>query len=110
MKIDQKILDLVKQRLVEAYDPLAIYLFGSHAWGTPTDDSDLYLLVVIPDDQTLERPYSLKGQMALSGLDIAKDLVVVKRENFRRQANHVATLYHKIKHEASNLYLRDETL
>ena len=110
MKIDQKTLDLVKDRLMEAYDPLAIYLFGSHAWGTPTDDSDLDLLVVIPDDRALERPYSLRGQMALSNLGIAKDLVVVKRESFHRQANHMATLYHKIKHEAISLYLRDGTV
>jgi predicted nucleotidyltransferase len=28
----------------------SIYLFGSHAYGTPTADSDFDLYVVIPDD------------------------------------------------------------
>ncbi len=37
----------VKNRLVRAYNPLTIYLFGSYAWGTPTEDSDLDLVIVV---------------------------------------------------------------
>ena len=43
--IKREVIDEVKNRLVKAYDPLAIYLFGSYAWGTPTEDSDLELLI-----------------------------------------------------------------
>ena len=38
--IDQKELSLIVDRLVDVYHPLRIYLFGSHAWGTPSDESD----------------------------------------------------------------------
>jgi UTP:GlnB (protein PII) uridylyltransferase len=36
----------VVQRIVEGYAPDRIILFGSYAYGTPTEDSDLDLLVI----------------------------------------------------------------
>ena len=40
----------VVRRLVEAYQPERIYLFGSVASGDAGPDSDYDLLVVVPDD------------------------------------------------------------
>ncbi|WP_305045404.1 nucleotidyltransferase domain-containing protein [Geoalkalibacter sp.] len=43
----------VKTEIVErlkAIDPAKIILFGSHAWGDPTKDSDIDLYVVTKDD------------------------------------------------------------
>ena len=34
--------------LVQQFQPKRIVLFGSHAWGTPTPDSDVDLLVILP--------------------------------------------------------------
>lgn len=34
--------------IVREFAPLQIFLFGSHAYGTPTEDSDVDLLVVMP--------------------------------------------------------------
>jgi predicted nucleotidyltransferase len=34
--------------LVRQFHPKRIVLFGSHAWGTPTRDSDVDLLVILP--------------------------------------------------------------
>ena len=28
----------VKQKLIECYDPLKIYIFGSYAWGHPDEE------------------------------------------------------------------------
>jgi len=42
--ISQETIEEVKNRLVKTYDPISIYLFGSYAWGHPTEDSDLDLL------------------------------------------------------------------
>ena len=36
----------VTQRIVSTLNPEKIYLFGSHAWGTATPDSDIDLLVL----------------------------------------------------------------
>ena len=36
----------IVQRIVEGYAPDRIILFGSYAYGTPTEDSDLDLLII----------------------------------------------------------------
>lgn len=94
----------VVKRLVEVYHPLAIYLFGSYAWGKPNDDSDLDLLVVVEksDQRHYERP--VKGLLALFGLDISKDLLVSTRDEFSRNAKDQSSLYFKIKHDGKRLY------
>jgi predicted nucleotidyltransferase len=43
-------LEQIKQIILNAVKTDSIYLFGSHAYGTPTADSDFDLYVVIPDD------------------------------------------------------------
>lgn len=40
-------LDEVVERLREALDPVAVILYGSHAYGTPSEGSDVDLLVVV---------------------------------------------------------------
>ena len=49
--IKDKIIDEVVCRLVDVYHPVEIYLFGSYAWGKPTEESDLDLLVVIENSE-----------------------------------------------------------
>jgi predicted nucleotidyltransferase len=43
-------LEQIKQIILNAVNADSIYLFGSHAYGTPTADSDFDLYVVIPDN------------------------------------------------------------
>ena len=47
MKISDEIKDLCRQ-IVVAFNPQKIILFGSHAYGTPNENSDLDFLVVMP--------------------------------------------------------------
>jgi uncharacterized protein len=42
-----KIVEL-SQRIAQKFKPEQIILFGSYAYGTPTEDSDVDLLVVLP--------------------------------------------------------------
>jgi hypothetical protein len=54
---DPTLAELVR-RLVAAYEPEAVYLFGSRARGQPGPDSDYDLLVVVPDNAAPERKRS----------------------------------------------------
>jgi len=45
----KKELEIIKQGVLETVPAEAIYLFGSYAYGTPREDSDLDIFVVIPD-------------------------------------------------------------
>ena len=46
-----KIVELSRQ-IAREFDPERIILFGSHAYGTPGDDSDVDLLVIMPFEGT----------------------------------------------------------
>lgn len=46
IKAAKKILDNIVNRLRQDYEPEQIILFGSYAYGKPTDESDLDLLIV----------------------------------------------------------------
>ncbi|MCU0391337.1 MAG: nucleotidyltransferase domain-containing protein [Thermoflexibacter sp.] len=102
--ITQETIEIAKQRLVKAYNPLAIYLFGSYAWGTPDEESDLDLMIVVSDEAELERPESLKGHDVLIDLRVPVDILINKESTFLKRANHLSTLQHKIKNEAVKLY------
>ncbi len=98
------IIEVVKNRLAEVYKPKEIYLFGSYAWGTPGQQSDLDLLVVVNTSD--EKPYkrARKGIESLKGLKIAKDIIVYTADEFEELARDVSTLCHKIKKEGIKLY------
>jgi uncharacterized protein len=53
LPVTQEILDEIVRRLVAALDSEKIILFGSYAYGSPSDDSDVDLLVIM---QTTARP------------------------------------------------------
>jgi predicted nucleotidyltransferase len=92
------------QRLVEVYQPCAVYVFGSFAWGTPHENSDLDLLVVVDEIHSgikpNGRPYhpSVAGYHALFGLELPSDLLVLTRQEFDLQAKAHGSLMYRIKH------------
>ncbi|MBX9831308.1 nucleotidyltransferase domain-containing protein [Candidatus Babeliales bacterium] len=105
--ITPEIIEEVKKRLIEVYDPLTIYLFGSYAWGTPTEDSDLDLLVIIKDstEKPQARPYA--GMKALWGLNISKDLLIYTQEEFDSRTSDYTTLPYVVKKSGKVIYARD---
>lgn len=47
--VSQELLEEVVRRLVDQFQPEELILFGSYAWGTPTEGSDVGLLVIVSD-------------------------------------------------------------
>ncbi len=66
--IAREIINRAVKRLVQTYHPLKIYLFGSYAWGKPTEESDLDLLIVVDRSDQNEYQRSVAGHYALWGL------------------------------------------
>jgi predicted nucleotidyltransferase len=104
--IKQDVIEEVKNRLIKTYNPIAIYLFGSYAWGNPTEDSDLDLLIVI--EKSDERRYKRQriGFDALWGLGIPKDLFVYTKEEFEQGLKDKMSLCSKIKKDGKVLYAK----
>jgi predicted nucleotidyltransferase len=79
------ILAEVVRRLLEAYRPERIYLFGSVARGEAGPDSDYDLLVVVPDDAPPERRRSRLTYEVLRGTGTAADVLVCTRSYFEQR-------------------------
>lgn len=78
---DPKLAELVR-RLVDAYSPARLYLFGSRGRGQETPESDYDLLMVF---DTLDGPAYRVAQKAHSlvwGLGISADILVWSRDDF----------------------------
>ena len=104
--ITKKTIDIIKERLVKAYHPLKIYLFGSYAWGIPTEESDLDLLIIVASSTKRSYERALKGYSALREMTIPKDILVFTKEEFEERSSDITTLCYKAKHEGKVLYAK----
>src|SRR5437879_2578572 len=68
--------------IAERFQPEQIILFGSQAYGTPTADSDVDLLVVMPARCTGGKVYKIRLALAAP---FAMDLIVRTPEDLRRR-------------------------
>jgi Nucleotidyltransferase domain. len=72
-------------RLVEAFDPLRIVVFGSYARGE-APHSDLDLLVVLPEVEH-KRDAAVAMRRVLADLPVSKDVVVATPEEIEARRN-----------------------
>ncbi len=101
--MQENLFENVTSKLQNAYNPLSLYIFGSYAWGTPNQDSDLDVLVVV--DHSDKKPYkrAVEGMRALRGMGIAKDILVYTKEEFNALSKDVSSLLYKVKKEGIKL-------
>lgn len=81
LEADGSLTEIVR-RLVEAYRPSAVYLFGSMARADAGPDSDYDLLLVVPDDAPVERQDSTLAYEVLRGTGVAADVLVCSKGYF----------------------------
>jgi predicted nucleotidyltransferase len=102
--IQPGLLEKAVERLKSEFQPEQIWLFGSHAWGTPTEDSDVDLMVIVAasDERPIRRMQ--RAQRCLRGIGFAKDVLVNTRSEFDRYRHLTASLSHKIFEQGRKLY------
>ena len=96
----------VVQRIVEGYAPDRIILFGSYAYGTPTEESDLDLLVMKAGDprRKSERIVEIGG-FARGGPDApALDILVLNSAEEERARQIRFIVEHKALRDGRELY------
>ena len=95
----------ITRRLVEFYQPVRIYLFGSVARGDDGPDSDLDFLVVVPDDINPGKLRTGAVYSYVSGSGYAKDIIPWRKSDFEARAEHVvASLPATVVREGKVLY------
>jgi uncharacterized protein len=82
--VDESLLETATQRLVAEFQPEQVWLYGSHAWGNPHDDSDVDLLVVVPHSDETPIRRSQRAHRCLRGLRMPKDVLVETRQEVDR--------------------------
>jgi uncharacterized protein len=104
--ITKKIIAEIKKKLVETYNPIEIYLFGSYAWGTPHKNSDLDILIVVQNSREKSYKRSIKGSKAIIDFMVPNDIIVYTKKEFENKSKDVSTLCYKISKEGKIIYAR----
>ena len=106
---DRKIKRLITEivdKLKKEYEPEKIILFGSYARGTPTKDSDVDLLVIMPVSGS-KREKRIEIGVALHDIRIPKDIIVATPDEVERRKNLVGTIIRPALEEGKVLYARE---
>jgi predicted nucleotidyltransferase len=92
--------------IVAQFQPEKIILFGSHARGAGTADSDVDLLVVMPVEGS-KRAKQLEIRAALHDVHVPKDILVSRPEEFQWRKDIVGTIERPAATEGRVLYARE---
>ena len=90
-KYEQKIPE-IKEQIIRELDPEKIILFGSYAWGTPTDDSDVDLFIIKKSSEP-RRKRQIDLRMKLFGNGVPMDLLVYTPEEINESVNKNRNLF-----------------
>jgi len=102
--IETDVLDEMVRRLVAEFHPEKIILFGSRAWGTPDEDSDVDLFVIVPESDEHPIRRMQRAHHCLGNIPVPTDILVKTRaeaEHYRRVR---ASLEYKVFTEGKVLY------
>ncbi len=102
--LDPKLLDEIVRRLVDEFDPEQIYLFGSHAWGTPHEDSDVDLCVVVRESDETESQRMFRAQRSLGKLLAPIDVLVKTRSQIEHLGGTRSTMEYEATAEGRLVY------
>jgi uncharacterized protein len=109
-KISQSNIQEAVKKLVDTYQPRAIYLFGSYAWGKPHEESDLDLMLIVADNTEYTFELRRMGNRALAGIGFSVDFLFNTATTFNERAEHPSSLEFKIKKEGKIIYDATRTM
>ena|SRR5207302_1820882 len=102
--IPADLLGEIVRRLATGLQPVRIFLFGSHAYGNPVDDSDIDLLIEVPDSKEPRHRRAAVAYGLLQGLAAPTELFVLTSAELERAAMSPLSLEHIVKEKGRLLY------
>lgn len=103
MDRNQKDIDRLVKSVVEAVQPLKIILFGSAARDDATADSDVDLLVVMPEGvHRRETARYLYKHLGETGIPV--DILVATPDDLKRHKNNIGLIYRTVLEEGKEVY------
>ncbi len=89
--VTEDYLEIIKNRIVEKFRPLRIILFGSHARGDASENSDYDLLIVFGKIED-KRKLRVEIRRLLADLPISKDIIVTTPDEIEDIGDMVGTI------------------
>ena len=90
--ISEDTLGEIARRIVAEIGPKQLFIFGSRAWGTPGESSDLDLMVIVPDGQGPLRLLKRRVRQCLHDILIPIDIILEPVSLFERRCRVHASL------------------
>jgi predicted nucleotidyltransferase len=107
---DMRLLKEITRRLIAELQPEEIFLFGSYAWGTPDEGSDLDLLVVVPASEQTPVQRASRAYRCLRGIVVPLDILVKTRDEVERHRRVRSSLVSRVLESGKVLYERGKAL
>lgn len=99
-----ELLEEIVRRLVNGIQPEKIILFGSHAYGHPTEASDIDLLVIVSDSDEPRYRRASKAYSLMWGLSAPTELLVMTRQELEKSATVSGSLANQALQKGKVLY------
>jgi predicted nucleotidyltransferase len=102
---NKKEIKTITEKIVAAVQPQKVVLFGSHAYGTPRDDSDLDFLVVVKNSDLPRHKRAREIRKHLWGLvSTPKDILVYIEQEIEEWKNVKEAFITSIEERGTVLY------
>lgn len=105
-QLDENLVQQMTDRLVNEFHPEQVILFGSHAWGTPSEDSDIDLFVVVSESEERPLQRARRASNCLAGIRAPKDVLVRTRSEADKYRQVYASLESEIFEKGRVVYER----
>ncbi len=99
------VISIMVDRIVEQFQPIRIFLFGSQARGDATESSDIDLLVIMNDVQNRHHT-AIAIRRLLKDMPISKDIIVSTPDEIETLRNVVGTVAYAALREGKIVYER----
>lgn len=101
--VSPEVVESIVRRIVEATHPRRIVLFGSAARGGMGPNSDLDILIVMPEGAHRRRT-AREAYRALRGIGVSKDVIVVTERDVTDHRNNPSLILKPALDEGRELY------
>lgn len=103
MQSEPEVIEQLIRHIIELVQPLRIILFGSAARGEMGPDSDIDVLVVMPDGVHRRRTAQLLYRQ-IRGLGVPFDILVATPNDLEMHKDNIGMIYQSILQEGREVY------